>query len=68
MHIHSNKGIKTFYFQHNTINLPDNSKYAETSPPKKLRDSRLRGKNSILVVFLTLRENSKSLDATQAVI
>ena len=68
MHIHSNKGIKTFYFQHNTINLSDNSKYAETSPPKKLRDSRLRDKNSIVVVCLSFRENSKILDAIQAVI
>ena len=68
MHIHSNKGIKTFYFQRNTINQPDNSKYAETSPKKKLRDSRLRDKNSIVVVFLTFREKSKNLDTIQAVI
>ena len=37
-------------------------------PPKKLRDSRLRDKNSIVVVFLTFREKSKNLDTIQAVI
>ena len=68
MLIHSNKGIKTFYFQHNTINLSDNSKYAETSPKKKLRDSRLHDKNLIVVVLITFREKSNNVDTIQAVI
>ena len=68
MLIHSNKGIKTFYSQHNTINLSDNGKYAETSPKKKLRDCRLRDKNLIVVVLITYREKSKNLDTIQAVI